>query len=187
MERKSSLTIAFLFDDFPARRTALGFAHGRYDLRRRTKRERCPPAALAPDGRDPLGLYRARLREGIAVALDPYEKDADPSPIGSMLIESRQAPARIRVPHVRASFLDRGAAAGGEGRGAEPFVPVDWDVALDLVGRPSSMRIRKTLRQRGDLRRLLRLGQRRAFPSCAEPAASVSQYDRRLCAVGAEL
>ena len=79
------------------------------------------------------GIYRARLHEGAAVALEPYEKDADPSPIGSMLIAGRLASARILRPHVRASFLDHGAAAGGDGRGAEPFVPVDWDVALDLV------------------------------------------------------
>ena len=79
------------------------------------------------------GIYRARLHEGAAVALEPYERDADPSPIGSMLIAGRLAAARILQPHVRASFLDRGAAAGGAGRGAELFVPVDWEVALDLV------------------------------------------------------
>lgn len=79
------------------------------------------------------GLYRARMHDGVAAALDPYEEDDDPSPIGTMLIESRCAPARILQPHVRASFLDHGAAAGGAGRGNEPFVPVDWETALDLV------------------------------------------------------
>jgi biotin/methionine sulfoxide reductase len=91
------------------------------------------PRPLHPTVATHWGVYRARLSDGVAVALDPYEHDADPSPIGSMLIESRDAPSRIRTPHVRASFLDRGAAAGGEGRGAEPFVPVSWDIALDLA------------------------------------------------------
>src|SRR6185369_4401817 len=34
---------------------------------------------------------------------------------------------------VRRSFLEKGHAAGGEGRGAEQFVEVGWDEALDLV------------------------------------------------------
>ena len=93
------------------------------------------PRPLHPTIATHWGLYRARLRDGVAIALDPYEKDSDPSPIGTMLIETREAPARIRAPHVRASFLDHGAAARGEGRGNEPFVPVDWKTALDLVAR----------------------------------------------------
>jgi biotin/methionine sulfoxide reductase len=91
------------------------------------------PRPLRPTIATHWGIYRACMRGGVAVEIDPYEEDADPSPIGTMLIESRCAPARILEPHVRASFLDRGAAAGGAGRGAEPFVQVDWTTALDLV------------------------------------------------------
>jgi biotin/methionine sulfoxide reductase len=46
------------------------------------------------------------------------------------LLYSRE---RISRPYVRASYLERGPAAGGGGRGREPMVPVDWDTALDLV------------------------------------------------------
>lgn len=91
------------------------------------------PSPSRPTVATHWGVYRVRMNGGMPIALDPYERDADPSPIGSMLLESRLAPARILEPHVRASFLERGAAAGGKGRGAEPFVPVGWDVALDLV------------------------------------------------------
>ena len=42
-------------------------------------------------------------------------------------------PARILHPVVRESFLRKGRAAGGAGRGREPFVRVSWDAALDLA------------------------------------------------------
>ena len=67
------------------------------------------------------------------MALHPYEGDPDPSPIARNIPASLEHPARIRRPAVRRSFLEKGLAAGGEGRGAEPFVEVDWDAALDLV------------------------------------------------------
>ncbi|MBL0419205.1 molybdopterin-dependent oxidoreductase [Ramlibacter sp. AW1] len=81
------------------------------------------------------GLYRARMDARGPVALDPFEGDADPSPLGlgSVLLQARTSPARIGRPAVRRSVLERGLQAGGEGRGREPFVEVDWDTALALV------------------------------------------------------
>ena len=79
------------------------------------------------------GLYRARMENGAAVALEGYEADPDPSPIGMAMLGARLAPARILRPAVRKSFLDKGHRAGGVGRGGEPFVEVDWDTALSLV------------------------------------------------------
>jgi biotin/methionine sulfoxide reductase len=79
------------------------------------------------------GTYRVQLRGGVPTSLLPYEGDGDPSPIASAMIEARTSPARILRPAVRQSFLAKGAAAGREGRGAEPFVEVSWDEALDLV------------------------------------------------------
>ncbi|MCU4181841.1 molybdopterin guanine dinucleotide-containing S/N-oxide reductase [Bosea sp. BH3] len=81
------------------------------------------------------GTYRARFADGALAELQPYELDPDPSPIVASMIEGRTAPARIMRPAVRRSFLERGAAAGGQGRGIEPFVEVEWDVALDLAAR----------------------------------------------------
>ena len=40
---------------------------------------------------------------------------------------------RIAEPYVRASVARHGPGANPEGRGAEPFVPVPWKDALDLV------------------------------------------------------
>ena len=40
---------------------------------------------------------------------------------------------RVRRPAVRKSWLEQGPGAARERRGAEPFVELPWDEALDLV------------------------------------------------------
>lgn len=79
------------------------------------------------------GTYRAEVQDGRLVALHGYEGDPDPSPIARNIPASLDHPCRIRRPAVRRSFLDRGYRAGGAGRGAEPFVEVDWETVYDLV------------------------------------------------------
>ncbi|MEJ1976376.1 MAG: molybdopterin-dependent oxidoreductase [Acetobacteraceae bacterium] len=63
----------------------------------------------------------------------PIAADPDPSPIG--LFQTHPAVGRLRVrdPAVRRGWLEGGPTAGGEGRGREPFVTVDWDTATRLV------------------------------------------------------
>jgi biotin/methionine sulfoxide reductase len=90
------------------------------------------PAAF-PTTATHWGTYRGEVRGGRLVALHPYEGDPDPSPIARNIPASLEHPCRIRRPSVRRSFLEKRRAAGGEGRGREAFVEVDWDVALDLV------------------------------------------------------
>lgn len=63
--------------------------------------------------------------------LEPFRSDPDPVAFGSEFIADRLAPARILKPAVRRSFLENGPGSGR--RGAEPFVEVSWDEALDLV------------------------------------------------------
>src|SRR4051812_46710591 len=90
-------------------------------------------AASFPTTATHWGTYRGEVHDGRLVALHPYEGDPDPSPIACNIPASLSHPARIRRPAVRRTFLEKGPAAGGEGRGAEPFVEVGWDTALDLV------------------------------------------------------
>lgn len=90
------------------------------------------------------GLYRPVVENGRTTGLRPYEGDPDPSPIGTAVVGARLSPARILRPAVRKSFLERGAAAGGEGRGAEPFVEVDWDTVLALTAGGSAGSGRRT-------------------------------------------
>ncbi len=65
--------------------------------------------------------------------LEPLKDDPDPASFGTELIADRLAPSRILRPAVRRSFLGHGGATRHGRRGAEPFVEVSWDEALDLV------------------------------------------------------
>lgn len=79
------------------------------------------------------GAFEAVVEDGRLVETRPWPGGgADAEMIGAWP-ELVYGAARIRRPHVRRSYLERGVAAGGEGRGREEMVPVDWDTALDLV------------------------------------------------------
>src|SRR5262249_49254949 len=67
------------------------------------------------------------------IHLHPFSKDPDPSPIGLNMLSDEVARLRVRRPAVRKSWIERGPGAFPERRGAEPFVEVTWDEALDLV------------------------------------------------------
>src|SRR4051812_17839865 len=79
------------------------------------------------------GAYDVTVHDGKIVGITPFSRDPDPSPIGQSLAEGVTAPCRIRRPAVRKSYLEQGPGAARDKRGAEPFVQVDWDTALDLV------------------------------------------------------
>lgn len=78
------------------------------------------------------GTYRARVESGRLTALDPMPWDQNPSPIGQSLIDGVVAPCRVRRPAIREGFL-RSGTDSRDARGAEAFVEVPWDEALDLV------------------------------------------------------
>ncbi|MCE9659089.1 MAG: molybdopterin guanine dinucleotide-containing S/N-oxide reductase [Burkholderiales bacterium] len=79
------------------------------------------------------GTYLASAGTAGGEALRPLPEDSRPSSIGIDLPASRLAPARILRPAVRESYLRSGPRADRGRRGAEPFVEVSWDTALDLV------------------------------------------------------
>ena len=89
------------------------------------------------------GRGLAEVRGGELVGVRAPHDDPDPSPINGNIAEAVRGRARIGRPHVRKSFLEKGAAAGGEGRGGEAFVPVSWERALDLAAREID-RVRRT-------------------------------------------
>jgi biotin/methionine sulfoxide reductase len=80
------------------------------------------------------GAYHPQVENGRLAAMAPHPDDPDPSPLGASVPGAVTDALRIRGPAVRAGFLDRGAASRA-GRGAEPFVAVDWDTATRLVAR----------------------------------------------------
>lgn len=81
------------------------------------------------------GVYDVAVEGGRIVGITPFERDPDPSPIGLSLPAAVTGPLRIRRPAIRASYLKYGPGAAREKRGAEPFVEVTWDEALDIVAR----------------------------------------------------
>jgi biotin/methionine sulfoxide reductase len=99
------------------------------------------------------GVYRPVVEGGRLRALEPAPWDADPSPIGQSIAEGIHAPARVRNPAVRESYL-RAARAGHLGqtpssprtRGQDVFVEVTWQEALDLV----ASELQRVRRQHGN-------------------------------------
>ena len=91
------------------------------------------------------GIYRPRLTDGRLAALEPFERDRAPSPIGPGMAQSIDGPTRVRRPAIRKGFLDHGPASRDR-RGAEPFVEPPWDEALDIVAE----QLRRTIAEQGN-------------------------------------
>lgn len=85
------------------------------------------------------GTYDLTVVDGRLVGVDPIAEDPDPSPIGQGLLDLADHSLRVRRPAVRRGFLDEVASGrrsrrdAGRRRGAEPFVELPWDEAVDLV------------------------------------------------------
>jgi len=79
------------------------------------------------------GVYEVRARGGRVEALLPFRHDPDPSPIGAGMPDALVSRTRVLRPAIRRSVLRDGAGAARDRRGAEPFVEVSWDEALDFV------------------------------------------------------
>ena len=78
------------------------------------------------------GAFEAEVADGTVVAIRPYRHDPDPSPLLGNIVDSLRHRARITQPMIRAGWLDRGPGPDAR-RGAEPFVPVSWTTAIDLL------------------------------------------------------
>ncbi len=79
------------------------------------------------------GIFHAEVEDGRVTGVRPFEKDPAPTPLIQTIPSIVHGEARISQPMVRAGFHARGRESDGRGRGAEPFVKVSWDEALDLV------------------------------------------------------
>ncbi len=79
------------------------------------------------------GTYRVRSENGRAVALDPFEHDTDPSPIGPGILDVQDGPTRITAPMVRESWLEGGPGSAPEKRGTDRFVALTWEEMEPLL------------------------------------------------------
>ena len=64
-------------------------------------------------------------------AVHPFAKDPDPSPIGQSLKAVRRS--RVMRPSIRESWYRNGPGSNTDRRGHEPFVEVEWDVAIEML------------------------------------------------------
>jgi biotin/methionine sulfoxide reductase len=79
------------------------------------------------------GVYDADVQDGQLVAVQPFAQDPHPTPLIAAMPTAVYHESRIRQPMVRRGYLKEGPASDRTGRGAEPFVPLSWDEALDLI------------------------------------------------------
>lgn len=78
------------------------------------------------------GVYDVQTSaDGTVTGTRPYHGDAAPSAFVDSLPALVRSRLRIDRPYARAGFLER--RPGPRRRGSEPFVPLEWDRALDLV------------------------------------------------------
>lgn len=78
------------------------------------------------------GVYEVETSDdGAIVGTRPFAADRNPPAFLGALPEMVRGPLRVDRPYVREGFLRD--PRGPRRRGAEPFVPVSWETALDLV------------------------------------------------------
>lgn len=79
------------------------------------------------------GTYEVDVADGRIRDVRPSPHDPDPTPLHRALPDIVEHEVRLRFPAVRESYLKSGIKSDRARRGAEPFVRVSWDQALDLV------------------------------------------------------
>jgi biotin/methionine sulfoxide reductase len=77
------------------------------------------------------GAYEVETDGHDITAVHPFAKDPDPSPIGQSLKAVRRS--RVMRPSIRESWYRNGPGSNTDRRGHEPFVEVEWDVALEML------------------------------------------------------
>lgn len=79
------------------------------------------------------GTYEVQSTSGRVTGIRPSASDPEPAPFGYSLPSVLHHPLRITRPMVREGWLKHGPRHGGNRRGAEPFVAVSWDRAVELA------------------------------------------------------
>ncbi|MBO21121.1 MAG: Asp-tRNA(Asn)/Glu-tRNA(Gln) amidotransferase GatCAB subunit C [Rhodospirillaceae bacterium] len=79
------------------------------------------------------GAFTAEVDDGRIVGVRPFQKDPDPSPLIESIPDAVYDESRVARPMIRQSWLDHGPGGKRKQRGAEPFIAVPWDEALDMV------------------------------------------------------
>ena len=78
------------------------------------------------------GVYDLEVGDNSIVGVTGIDADPNPAPMGDLLLDGVQHHTRIQRPAIRKSWLER-KDRGRDRRGAEAFVDVPWDEALELA------------------------------------------------------
>lgn len=78
------------------------------------------------------GAFDALVEDGAIVEARPFAGDPNPSKLLANIPDAVHGKARIARPMVRAGWLEQGPGSDHR-RGADPFVPVEWDEAIGLL------------------------------------------------------
>lgn len=81
------------------------------------------------------GAYDVTVTRGKITALTPIDPKDDVARMTASMIDSVDAPSRVRRPAARKSWLQDGPGAKGWQRGIDPYVEISWDDALDLLAQ----------------------------------------------------
>jgi biotin/methionine sulfoxide reductase len=79
------------------------------------------------------GTYEVETQNGMVVSLESFSEDPDPSPIGFGMPEALQDPVRINQPMIRKGWLNKKGREKSSRRGADTYVAVSWQKAIDLA------------------------------------------------------
>ncbi|KAA8889258.1 molybdopterin-dependent oxidoreductase [Nocardia colli] len=77
------------------------------------------------------GAFEADSDGERLTAVRPWRDDPEPMRLIENVASAQHHPTRVDQPYVRQGWLEHGP--GAPGRGEDPFVPVSWDKALDLL------------------------------------------------------
>jgi biotin/methionine sulfoxide reductase len=82
------------------------------------------------------------VRDGEVVDVAPHPEDPEPSPLLGNVASSLRHPTRVAMPAIRRGWLE-GGPGPDDRRGADQFVTVSWDEALDRLAA-ELQRVRET-------------------------------------------
>ncbi|HZC45291.1 MAG TPA: molybdopterin-dependent oxidoreductase, partial [Candidatus Acidoferrum sp.] len=92
------------------------------------------------------GTFEPIVVDGRVTEARPFANDPDPSSLLRSIPDAIYHHSRVARPAVRAGWLEHGPGGARDRRGADRYVPVSWERALDLVADE----IKRVIRERGN-------------------------------------
>jgi biotin/methionine sulfoxide reductase len=92
------------------------------------------------------GAFEPVVVDGRVTEARPFARDPDPSQLLRSIPDALHHHSRVAQPSVRTGWLEHGPGGARDKRGADRYVPVSWERALDLIADE----IKRVIRDRGN-------------------------------------